>query len=100
TLSEAMDEYYAAASPQQSGKSKKMEKLLHRLEEQEKSQILLLQDEKNAKEKGDFIYSNYQLVESLINNAKAKGINNIGNEVDNYKIIRMDKRKKEIELDL
>lgn len=99
TLSEAMEEYYANA-PGESGKSERMEKLKRRLLEQEASLERLKLEAGEEKAKGDYIYANYQKIEELLEIAKRAGMNALGSAFKDYKILKIDKEKKEIELDL
>ncbi len=99
TLSEAMEEYYANAPKPKTGNTK-LEKLRRRLEEQLAALEKLKIEEKEAKEKGDFIYANYQKIEELLEMAKKAGMNNLGAVFKDYKIWKIDKEKKEIELEL
>lgn len=97
SLSEAMEEYYASAP---SGKkSEKLEKLQRRLETQLAALEKLKQDEKEAREKGDFIYSNFQQIEQILSAAKKAGIKNAREALKNCKIIAIDEEKKELEIE-
>jgi len=68
TLSEAADEYYWKAVPEE--KNVELEKLEDRLKKQEEYLEKLKTEEKEYREKGDYIYSNYQKIEKLLENAK------------------------------
>lgn len=98
TLSEAMEEYYASISGPR--KNEKMEKLERRLEGQFVMLEKLKTEEKEATEKGDFIYTNYPWVEEIHTIALKLGINNLGGALTKYKILKIDKEKKEIEVEL
>ncbi|MDD5337446.1 MAG: NFACT family protein, partial [Candidatus ainarchaeum sp.] len=97
SLSEAMEEYYANAPEKK--KNEKMEKLKRRLEEQISTRETLKQREKEAKEKGDYIYANYQQVEEALAKAKKGGINDVEAALKGYNIISIDRKKKEVELE-
>lgn len=94
SLSEAMEEFYAFASKEK--KSEKIEALERRLNEQNAMLEKLKQEESEAKEKGDFIYMNYEKIEKILQSAKEIGIQNI-DKLNN--VLKIDKRKKEIELE-
>ncbi len=98
SLSEAMEEYYATERLETS--NPRLEKLERRLAEQRASLERLKSEEKEAKEKGDFIYSNYQKIEALLELAQKAGMNELGKAFKDYKIWKIDKQKKEIELEL
>lgn len=98
SLSEAMDEFYSSVPKEK--KSGKMEKLERRLEEQLAMLEKLKQEEKEAKEKGDFIYSNYQQIEEILEIAKKAGINKAEEALKKYNILKINKEKKEVELEL
>ena len=83
TLSEAADEYYAnmeEANPE-------LDKLQRRLEKQEERLERLKEEEKSYKEKGDYIYANYQQVEEILEKAKEGKI-------------KTDKKEKSVEADI
>jgi len=98
SLSEAMEEYYANAPEKK--KNEKMEKLERRLEEQISTLEALRQKEKEAKEKGDYIYANYQKVEEILEKAKKSGINDVEKALRDYSIVGVDRKKKEVEIEL
>jgi predicted ribosome quality control (RQC) complex YloA/Tae2 family protein len=83
TLSEAADEYYnSAESPNEN-----LEKLQRRLEKQKERLVEMVREEKELKEKGDYIYEHYQDVEKILLDAKqGKG--------------KLDKKEKTIEADI
>jgi len=92
TLSEAADEYYAhleKANP-------KLEKLNERLEKQAERLAELREEEKVNKEKGDFIYANYQKAEEIIALAKADKAQELENKFSG----KIDKKEKSVEADL
>lgn len=100
SLSEAMEEFYSFAPGQ--GKSPRMEKLERRLEEQISSLANLKEKEKEAREKGDYIHSHFQEIEQILELCKKSGIQNVAQALQSagYKILKIEKAKKEIELDL
>lgn len=98
TLSEAIDEFYFKTPKTQ--KSTKLKQLQHRLEQQIKSLEELNQRIKDARDKGDFIYANYDKIEDILKIAKKAGIENVNKALEKYTIAGIDKKKKEIELEL
>lgn len=85
TLSDAADEYYSKAEKP----NPKLEKLLSRLEKQQERLEELLQEEKDFKSQGDFIYANYEQIESIIQLAKA-------GKFDELKDAKIDKKEKSV----
>lgn len=67
SLSEAADEYYNAVETP----NEDMEKLQRRLEKQKERLAKMVEEEKELREKGDYIYEHYQEVELILNEAKA-----------------------------
>jgi predicted ribosome quality control (RQC) complex YloA/Tae2 family protein len=66
SLSEAADEYYnSVESPNEN-----LEKLQRRLDKQKERLEKMLVEEKELREKGDYIYANYQEIESVLAEAK------------------------------
>ncbi len=98
SLSEAMEELYITIPKTQ--KNERMEKLEHRLEEQRFALEKLKKEELENKEIGGYIYTNYQKIEELLEIAKKAGINNLSEAFKNYKTLKIDKEKKEVELEL
>lgn len=94
TLSEVADLFYLNAKEE---RNVELDKLQKRLEEQEARLVTLNEEEKELKAKGDFIYSNYEKVESLLAMAEKTNINDLENKLPNAKI---NKKEKEIELEL
>jgi predicted ribosome quality control (RQC) complex YloA/Tae2 family protein len=92
TLSEAADEYYAHAGKP----DPKLEKLAGRLERQKERMQGLLEEERLNREKGDYIYANYQRAGEAIALAKS------GKEGELEKKYggKMDKKEKSAEVDL
>lgn len=89
-----MEEFYAVAPKTGSGKA--MEKLAHRLGEQEAALSAAKEEEHKSKEKGDLIYSNYQLVEAALAAAKSAGINKIeeGTVLGGMAVAKVDRKKR------
>ncbi|MEW6528765.1 MAG: NFACT family protein [Candidatus Micrarchaeota archaeon] len=98
SLSEAMEEFYTTMSKTQ--KNEEMQKLERRLKEQELRLEELKKEEFENNGAGDYLYANYQKIEELLEIAKKAGINNLDFALKNYKISKINKEKKEIELDL
>jgi predicted ribosome quality control (RQC) complex YloA/Tae2 family protein len=86
TLSEAIDEYYAALE----GPDERLEKLKRRLEKQKERLKALKEEEKLNRMKGDFIYEHYNEVEEIIESAK-KG---------EFRDWKADKKEKTAEADI
>ncbi len=98
SLSEAMEEFYAHAPKEK--KSERMEKLKRRLDGQLAMLEKLKAEEKEAKEKGDYIYANYEKAEEILRIAKEAGINSIHEALKKYKLLKISREKKEMELEL
>jgi predicted ribosome quality control (RQC) complex YloA/Tae2 family protein len=83
SLSEAADEYYnSMEAPNQ-----ELEKLKRRLDKQNESMKKLVAEEKELREKGDYIYEHYQQVEQVLADAKeGKG--------------KLNKKERSVEADL
>lgn len=92
TLSEAADEYYASAERPDPG----AEKLLRRLEKQQKRLLSLSEEEKKNKDKGDYIYGNYTEIEQVLELARAGSFGDI--EIK-YKG-KVNKKEKSVEVDV
>ncbi|MCI0503714.1 NFACT family protein [Candidatus Micrarchaeota archaeon] len=92
TLSEAADEYYAHVVKT----NPKLEKLKERYDKQAERLAELREEEKANKEKGDFIYANYQKAEDIIALAKAGK----EQELEKKHNGKMDKKEKSVEADL
>ncbi len=95
TLSEAADEFYWNVPTEK--KDTVLEKLEARLEKQEEYLEKLRADEKEFREKGDFIYANYQKVEKILETAK----NSRPDEIEEkLKGAKLNKKEKSIELEI
>jgi predicted ribosome quality control (RQC) complex YloA/Tae2 family protein len=92
TLSEAADEYYNHLEKT----NPKLEKLKERLEKQSERLAELQGEEKANKEKGDFIYANYQRAEEAIALARADKAQELEKKYNG----KMDKKEKSVEADL
>ena len=97
SLSEAIEDY--CRNPPAGGKSAVLEKLERRMAEQKSALATLESAEKEAKEKGDFIYSNYGKVQAVLDEAQSIGINALKEEVCSLPIVKKDGKKKEIEVE-
>ncbi len=92
TLSDAADEYYVhyvRADP-------KLEKLTKRLEKQQERLVELVEEEKLLKEKGDYIYNNYEKASEIIGLAK----NSEFVEIEKKYKGKINKKDKSVEVDL
>ncbi|MFH1520085.1 MAG: NFACT family protein [Candidatus Micrarchaeota archaeon] len=78
TLSDAADEYYSKAEKL----NPKLEKLLSRLEKQQERLMELLQEEKDFKANGDFIYANYAIIENIIQLATVGKFDELNAQID------------------
>jgi predicted ribosome quality control (RQC) complex YloA/Tae2 family protein len=85
TLSAAADAYYPVAERP----NPKLEKLMNRLEKQQERLLELREEEKQDKEKGDFIYNKYQDIESVLALAKE----------GKFGEMKADKKEKSVEAD-
>ncbi len=94
TLNEALDEYYFH---NKEVRNEKLEKLKKRLEEQEKRLLLLKGEELLHKQTGDYIYEQYEKIESLLGSVRGLPIGNIENKFPHLKV---RKKEKEIEVDI
>jgi len=97
TLSEAADEYYLAN--QMPMEDKKVEKLKLRLAKQEEYLEELKKEEKEYKEKGDFVYANYEEIEKILRIASSSGMGEIEGKLSRYKA-KLNKKEKSIEVDI
>jgi len=95
TLSEAADEFYWNAPVQK--KDTVLEKLEARLAKQQEYLEKLKAGEKEFRERGDFIYANYQKVESILETAKNIGLDEIEEKIEGAKL---NKKEKSIELEI
>lgn len=91
TLSDAADEYYSKAEKQ----NPELEKIEKRLQKQLERKELLLREEKDYKEAGDFIYSRYTEIEKILSAIKAGKID----EVESKYNVKIDKKEKTLEID-
>ncbi len=92
TLSEAADEYYSSVeSP-----DPRLEKLMRRLENQQKRLLSLSDEEKDNKAKGDYIYEKYTEIEKIIELAKAGRFGDI--ELKHKG--KVNKKEKSVEVDI
>ena len=94
SLSEALDEYYFN---NKEVKNEKLEKLKKRLVEQYKRLESLQQEEHEYKKKGDYFYEHYETIEKVLVTLKNTPLNELQEKFPQAKI---DKKKKEIELEL
>ncbi len=97
TLSEAADEYYLAN--QIPVEDEKAEKLKLRLAKQEEYLEQLKKEEKEYKEKGDFVYANYEEIEKILRIASSYGMEEIEEKLSKYKA-KLNKKEKSIEVDV
>ena len=92
SFGEAADAYYSGlerANPA-------LEKLQKRLEKQVERMQELQDEEKSMRERGDFIYSNYQQVEAVLALAKAGKFE----ELEKSHSAKADKKEKSVEVDI
>jgi len=92
TLSEAADEYYASVERP----DPRLEKLLQRLEKQQKRLPSLSEEEKKNKAKGDFVYQKYTEIERILELARAGSFGDI--EIK-YKG-KVNKKEKSVEVEI
>ncbi len=92
TLSEAADEFYAHAEKP----NPKLEKLLERLAKQKERLAALEAEEKELREKGDFVYAHYQEAEEIISIAKAGRLE----ELEKKYSAKIDRKERSVETDL
>lgn len=99
SLSEAMEEFYANAPEKK--KNERLEKLKHRLSEQLAQLEAQKLKEKEAREKGDFIYSHYQEIEKILEIAKKAGIKNAKEALkkQKYNVLTVNGERKEVEVE-
>lgn len=97
TLSEAADEFYFRQP--KTVKKPGIEKLERRLEKQEEYIEKLRKEEKELKEKGDFIYEHYQEVEEILEAARNSNLDEIEEKLSKYKV-KLNKKEKTIEADI
>lgn len=92
SLSEAADEYYAhAVRP-----DPRLEKLADRLAKQKERLAALEAEEKELREKGDFVYGHYQQAEEIIALAKSGEFG----ELESRYGAKADKKEKSVEVEL
>jgi predicted ribosome quality control (RQC) complex YloA/Tae2 family protein len=96
SFSGAVDQFYWLNKEE---KIPKFEKLEKRLSEQQKRLEELLVEEAEFKEKGDYIYSNFEKIQEILTHAGSFDINELEEKLKNYKI-KVNKKEKSIELDL
>ncbi len=97
TLSEAADEFYfRQAVPEEKPETEKLEK---RLEKQEEYLVQLKEDEKTLKERGDFIYANYEKIEKLLETAKNSKPDEIEEKLSEYNA-KLNKKEKSVEVEI
>ncbi len=94
TLSEAMEEYFTNASPE---KNEQVEKLERRLEKQESQLQSLIMEEEQLKSTVDEAYANFEKLDNILQKAKKTKLDELESVFPNSKV---DKKKKEIELDV
>ncbi len=97
TLSEAEDEFYFK-QPEAEKKSD-IEKLERRLKKQEEYLEKLKIEEKELKEKGDFIYANYQKIEEILEIARNSGLDKIEEKLSEYEA-KTNKKEKSIKVEI
>lgn len=95
-LSEAADEYYWLNKEE---KNQKLEKIKKRLEEQVRKLDELRIQEKETKEKGNFIYANYEKIEEILKVAKAAKLEELEDTLKFHKA-KVNKKEKTIEIEL
>ena len=78
-------------------KNAALQKLERRLEKQAAALVQLVQQEKEMKEKGDYLFAEYEKINELLNLAKTQKLEKLP-EV--YPSIKIDKKKKELDLEL
>jgi len=96
SLSEAADEFYFKKKPPE---NPELKKLRDRLEKQKERLEKLKLEERECKEKGDFIYANFQEMEQILKTASEKKLSDIEKELERYKV-KVNKKEKTIELEL
>ncbi len=92
TLSEAADEFYAHAEKP----NPKLEKLRERLAKQKERLEALALEERELREKGEFVYSRYQEAEEIIALAKAGKFE----ELEKRFNAKIDRKERSVEVDL
>ena len=97
TLSEAEDEFYFK-QPVVEEKTH-IEKLERRLEKQEEYLEQLKEDEKILKEKGDYIYANYEKIEKILETAGNSKLDEMEEKLSKYKA-KLNKKEKSIEMEI
>jgi len=97
TLSEAADEFYF--NEPKIEKKPGMEKLERRLEKQEEYLETMKQNEKELKEKGDFIYAHYQEIEEILETAQNSSLDEIERKLSKYNA-KLNKKEKRIEIEI
>ncbi|NYZ77508.1 NFACT family protein [Candidatus Micrarchaeota archaeon] len=98
TLSEAADEYYFA-NPMPAEEAGEMERLEARLAKQEEYLGQLRNEEKELKERGDFIYANYEEIEKIIKTASNCKPGEMEEKLSGYNA-KYDKKEKKIEIEI
>jgi predicted ribosome quality control (RQC) complex YloA/Tae2 family protein len=94
SLSEAVDEFYETAVPE---KNEAIEKLERRMKKQEDQFQSLVEEEKQLKAKIDYAYANFEKIDSILQKAKSAKLDELEKLFPGSKI---DKKKKEIELEI
>ncbi len=97
TLSEAEDEFYF--NEPKAEKKPGIERIERRLNKQEEYLKQLKENEKELKEKGDFIYSNYQEIEKILEIAQNSSLDEIEEKLSKYKA-KLNKKEKRIEIEI
>jgi predicted ribosome quality control (RQC) complex YloA/Tae2 family protein len=92
TLSEAADEYYSNVERP----DPRLEKLTRRLEKQQERLLLLSEEEKDNKAKGDYIYGKYTEIEKILELARAGRFGDIELK---YKG-KVNKKEKSVEVEI
>ena len=97
TLSEALDECFGP--PTEEGEMKEEKKREALLEKQGERLLELEAEEKEAKEKGDFIYAHYAEIEEVLSLYRERGLGAI-EKLAKERGWKLDKKKKELEMEL
>lgn len=95
-FSEALDEYYWNAEKTELAP---ITKVRDRIEQQKNALEQLRQEEKMAKQAGDYIYANYGAIEEILKTAKKFKISELEKELKQYHP-KINEKKKEIELEI
>jgi len=96
TLSEVIDDYY---HQEKKAESPKLEKLERRLQKQYESLERMKEEEEEKKKTAEYMKENYEKLEEILNAAKKAGINNVESLLKKYNV-KVDKKKKEIEIEI